>query len=142
MIWLLIDSENYFDKEQEDYGIKKGSKGIQEHANDIHRNDFLLIYDVSRQRIEQIYKVTEEDVYETDYDDYPLGIGISYIDRLDNPISFEEMKRLLPNSEYVKDSRRRAIGIITSNEWRKLREHLLKNNRRFSDLRQLLTWIN
>jgi len=138
MTWLLIDAENYFDEEQEDYGIKKGSKGIQEHANDIHWNDFLFIYNVSRQQIEQIYIVTEE-VYKTDDDDYPLRFGILYIDRLDNPISFEEIKRLLPDSEYVKDSHRRAIGSITSNEFDRLRDHLLENNRRFSELVRLFT---
>lgn len=138
MTWLLIDAENYFDEEQEDYGIKKGSKGIQEHADDIRRNDFLFIYNVSRQQIEQIYMVTEE-VYKTDDDDYPLGIGILYIDRLDNLISFEEMKRLLPNSEYVKDSHRRAIGSITPNELDRLRDHLLENNHRFSELVRLFT---
>jgi hypothetical protein len=50
-----------------------------------------------------------------------------------------EMKLLLPNSEYVNGSRRRAIGIIIPNEWNKLRDHLLKNNRGFSELIQLLT---
>ena len=137
MVWLLIDAENYFKDKQESYGIKKGNKGIQEHTNNIHNNELLLIYDVSRKQIEQIYMVTDDGVYETDRDEYPLGIGVSYVDRLDTPISFEEMKRLLPNSEFVKDHHRRAIGSITPNEWRILREYLLENNHRFLNLLRL-----
>lgn len=121
MVWLLIDAENYFDKERESYGIKKGSKGIQEHANNIRSNELLLIYDVSRRQIEQIYIATEDGVYETDDDEYPLGFDIAYVCGLDNPISFKTMKMALPNSEYVKDPRARAIAYITPNEWRLLR---------------------
>lgn len=121
MVWLLIDAENYFDVERESYGIKKRSKGIQQHAYNIRSNELLLIYDVSRRQIEQIYIATEDGVYETTDDEYPLRFDIAYVSRLDNQISFEEMKSALPNSEYVKQHRARAIAYMTPNDWRLLR---------------------
>ncbi len=127
MVWLLIDAENFFNLERESYEIKKGSKGIQEHANKIHSNELLLIYDVSRRQIEQIYIAVEDGIKGTGNDEYPSILDIAYVSRLDNLISFEEMKKALPNSEYVKDPRGRAIAHMTPNEWKLLRKASIRN---------------
>ena len=128
MIWLIVDAENYFYKERDDYSIKKGSKGIKENVDSINIGDFLLIYNVSKQIIEEIYVVVK-DVTPTDNENYPLCIEISYIHKLVDPITFEEMKQLIPQSQYVSDQRRRAIGKITPNQWKVLRNRLLENYR-------------
>ncbi len=143
MMWTLVDSEHYFDEERTSYAIKKGSKGIVQCAFDIKLNDFIFIYDRSRQQIEQIYRVTET-AHPLDDDKYPISIGISFVDKIDVPIAYEDMERLNPKSKYKKrqpsyvdDPTHRAIAKITNQD--DYKRFLLEKNNRFSELVRLLT---
>jgi len=131
--WLIVDNEDYFENHQEEYNVKKGSKGIEKHIGEIQKNELLLIYCTLSRSVEQIYRVTER-CYPTNNVNFPKAIGVEFVEKLDVSLSFKQMKTLTPNLEYVRDYRQRAIGEIKPNEWKILKDFITKNNPHLSEI--------
>lgn len=89
--------------------------------------EFLLVYRTPSQSVDQIYKVTNR-WYPTNRADFPKAIGVEFVEKLDIPLTFKEMKTLTPNLEYVRDPMNKAIGEIKPNEWKILKDYIIKYN--------------
>lgn len=141
-IWMLIDATEHFKDKKGHYCILKGSKGIREFGR-IEENEFLLIYDTGKKQLNKIYKVTGKNYLNK-------CIKMSYIDKLDEPIEYKELKKCIsalenkrkPASKLKYNTnpilRNRAILTINTNDWEKLRGILIEKNHRFSELIRLL----
>lgn len=91
------------------------------------KKEFLLVYRTPSKSVDQIYRVTNR-WYPTNRVGFPKAIGVEFVEKLDIPLTFKEMKTLTPNLEYVRDPMNRAIGEIKPNEWKILKDYTIKYN--------------
>ena len=91
------------------------------------KKEFLLVYRTPSQSVDQIYRVTNR-WYPTNRVGFPKAIGVEFVEKLDIPLTFKEMKTLTPNLEYVRDPMNKAIGEIKPNEWKILKDYIIKYN--------------
>jgi len=97
------------------------------------KKEFLLVYRTPSQSVDQIYRVTNR-WYPTNRVGFPKAIGVEFVEKLDIPLTFKEMKNLTPNLEYVRDPMNRAIGEIKPNEWKILKNYIIKYNSHLSEI--------
>ena len=91
------------------------------------KKEFLLVYRTPNKSVDQIYRVTNR-WYPTNMVGFPKAIGVEFVEKLDITLTFKEMKTLTPNLEYVRDPMNKAIGEIKPNEWKILKDYIIKYN--------------